>query len=271
MTVRILYAFLLRLHPRQFRERFGEEMMAIFDEARSFWLLGDAVLSLMRQWALRPQQQAVLASTAKPHGMFQTLDSYTPRRSALVHGAVLSAIFFCGLVFAATNGARPFKFLIGSPDPRSGVLSVTRSSIEPAVPDATVRIPAPAIDPWREFASRYFKIISVLGALDANHDYVISADEIAAAPEALRRLDLDGDGNLSAEECGLSGGPRAVFMRASPVLAALDTDHDSEISASEIRNAPAALMRLDLNGDGKLLPVEIAPDSVARKILLNQR
>ena len=60
-------------------------------------------------------------------------------------------------------------------------------------------------------------------------------------------------------------------MGANPVLAALDTDHDSEISASEIRNAPAALRRLDLNGDGKLLPVEIAPESVARKILMNRQ
>ena len=51
------------------------------------------------------------------------------------------------------------------------------------------------------------------------------------------------------------------------MLAALDTDHDAEISASEIRNAQAALKRLDLNGDGQLLPVEVAPDSEVRKIL----
>jgi len=56
-------------------------------------------------------------------------------------------------------------------------------------------------------------------------------------------------------------------MSYSPVLAALDTDHDTEISATEIQNAPAALKRLDLNGDGQLLPVEIAPESEVRKIL----
>jgi len=61
---------------------------------------------------------------------------------------------------------------------------------------------------------------------------------------------------------------RMIFMRVNPVLAALDTDHDSETSTSEIRNAAAALKRLDLDGDGRLLPVEIAPESVAREMLL---
>jgi hypothetical protein len=302
--MRILYAFLLRLHPRRFRERFTEEMLDVFEEARGTLgagrLMADAIVSLIRQWVSRPQPQPATGNTAELASgvpMFRTFERYTPRLAALLQGAVLSAIVFCALVFAAINGARPFKFLIGSPDPRSGVLSVTRSSIEPKTPDATVRVPPPAIDPWRNFASHYFKIIYVLDALDANHDYVISADEIAAAPAVLRRLDLNGDGKLTAEECGMCLGAgsfpgcrgeytvddehgrierspeeldrmRTIFMRVNPVLAALDTDHDSEISASEIRNALAALKRLDLNGDGLLLPVEIAPESVAREILL---
>ena len=299
--MRILYAFLLRLHPRRFRERFAEEMMAIFEEAASLRLLGDVLWSVVvqwcRQWAFRPQQQPVPASVLQTLSMFQTLDTYTPRRSALIQGGALSAILFWGLVFAATNGAHSLKFLIGSPNPRTEVLSVTRSSIEPAVPDATVRVPPPAIDRWLEWASKYFKIILVLNALDSNHDYVLFASEIAAAPAALRQLDLDGDGKLTAEECGHCIGAgsfpgcrgdngtvgdehghvewsgeqlerfQGIFMSYSPVLAALDTDHDTEISATEIQNAPAALKRLDLNGDGQLLPVEIAPESEVRKIL----
>jgi hypothetical protein len=273
MIMRFLYASLLRLHPRHFRDRFAEEMMSIFDEARSPWLLGDALLSLVRQWVFHPRQQPLPSSVRQASGMFRTLDTYAPRRSALVQGGALSAILFGALVFAATNGAHPLRFLIGSPDPRAGVLSLTRSSIEPAVADTVVRIPQRLTDPWYDFASHYFKIIHVLDALDVDHDYVISVSEIAAAPAALRRLDVNGDGKLSAEECGMSrnGGLGAVFMRSSPVLAALDTDGDAEISAKEIQNAPAALKQLDLNGDGKLLPVEIAPDSVAREILMRGR
>jgi DNA-binding MarR family transcriptional regulator len=47
VTMRILYAFLLRLHPRRFRERFAEEMMAIFEEAAS---LGFSATSCGRSW-----------------------------------------------------------------------------------------------------------------------------------------------------------------------------------------------------------------------------
>ena len=205
----------------------------------------------------------------------------------------MTVILFWAIAFAATQGGHPMEFQGGSPHAHSGFLTV--SELTP--PAAMRRVPAPGTDPWLDFASHYFKIIYVLRALDADHDYVISADEIAGAPAALRQLDLDGDGNLSAEEAGMClgdgslpgcggehpSGPetpgvvrsteqrehfRAVFMAANPVLSALDADHDSKISLSEIRNAPAALKRLDLNGDGKLLPVEVAPDSIAKDVLL---
>src|ERR1700761_7057563 len=53
---------------------------------------------------------------------------------------------------------------------------------------------------------------------------------------------------------------RASFMSRHPVLAALDADHDGVISTSEIRNAPAALLTLDRNLDGKLVESELRPD-----------
>lgn len=52
-TARLLYAWLLRLHPAEFRARFGDEMMAVFEQALEHEgaarLLADAVFSLGRQ------------------------------------------------------------------------------------------------------------------------------------------------------------------------------------------------------------------------------
>lgn len=49
-------------------------------------------------------------------------------------------------------------------------------------------------------------------------------------------------------------------MRVNPVIQALDTDKDGEISADEIAKAPAALKTLDKNGDGKLSAEELRPN-----------
>jgi Ca2+-binding EF-hand superfamily protein len=47
----------------------------------------------------------------------------------------------------------------------------------------------------------------ILSALDADQDGVISAQEIEAAPAALKKLDKDGDGKLSQEELRPGFGP----------------------------------------------------------------
>jgi hypothetical protein len=52
-----LYRALVWLHPSAFRLRFADEMLWIFAEAETAWgaaaLLGDAALSLLRQWLIR--------------------------------------------------------------------------------------------------------------------------------------------------------------------------------------------------------------------------
>jgi hypothetical protein len=57
MMVRVLYRWLVWLHPPAFRLRFGEEMLWIFDRATGTWgaasLAVDACASLSRQWLLR--------------------------------------------------------------------------------------------------------------------------------------------------------------------------------------------------------------------------
>jgi hypothetical protein len=53
---RSLYRCLLWLHPPDFRQRFAEEMLWIFDEAaQKDWtrLLADGLVSLVRQWVAR--------------------------------------------------------------------------------------------------------------------------------------------------------------------------------------------------------------------------
>jgi Ca2+-binding EF-hand superfamily protein len=126
------------------------------------------------------------------------------------------------------------------------------------------------------FANAYFRMIRVLDILDADHDWIISPWEIITAPAALRRLDRNHDGKLSPEECGfyLGANPkinldpqrvqreRLRFMRLNPVLAALGSDHDGEISVDEIKNSPAALRTLDQNRDGRLTPDEVLPDAL---------
>ena len=61
---------------------------------------------------------------------------------------------------------------------------------------------------------------------------------------------------------GFPGGPGgpAGFLRMLPVMGALDTDGDDEISASEIAEATAHLKKLDLNNDGKLSSEELRPN-----------
>ncbi len=105
------YCFLLRMHPPYFRQRFADEMLSIFDETAedatavdgamlhgklaALKLLIDGLLSLGRQWALRPdfwQQPARPAQDGIPH--FYSFESYKPRKGALIYGALSSVVTF---------------------------------------------------------------------------------------------------------------------------------------------------------------------------------
>ncbi|MBX3438313.1 MAG: hypothetical protein KF861_12540 [Planctomycetaceae bacterium] len=59
-------------------------------------------------------------------------------------------------------------------------------------------------------------------------------------------------------------GRRGFAPPPSPVMAALDTNKDGELSAEEIANASVALKSLDKNDDGKLTPDEVRPQFAFR-------
>lgn len=107
----------------------------------------------------------------------------------------------------------------------------------------------------------------VIAVLDANHDGVISADEIANASTALLTLDKNADGKLTQEELrpprpADAPPPPADAEKhhpANPVMLALDANGDGELSAAEIANAPTSLKSLDVNNDGKLTIDELRP------------
>ena len=130
--------------------------------------------------------------------------------------------------------------------------------------------------------------IKTLMEFDRNGDGKLSKEELPERMQGLlARGDADKDGFLTKEELkkmaeaqssagsgrpgegrmgerggrpegpgGREGGGRMV----TPAMAALDADGDGTISADEISNAPAALKKLDKNGDDKLTEDEVRPN-----------
>ncbi len=58
---------------------------------------------------------------------------------------------------------------------------------------------------------------------------------------------------------GGPGGPDGRPRTVSPLMEALDKNHDGLLDADEIKNAATALLKLDKNGDGKLTQEELRP------------
>ena len=90
--------------------------------------------------------------------------------------------------------------------------------------------------------------------LDTNHNGVIEAGEIANATEALKELDKNGDGQLTADEY-LGDGESTT----SPLVTILDINKNGVIDEKELAKASQSLRMLDKNMDGKLNPSEFRP------------
>ena len=129
---------------------------------------------------------------------------------------------------------------------------------------------------------------ALFAALDANHDGVISADEIANAPASLKTLLKNGATELKREDLrparrvatsnegtttdqsdgtgtkadAQAGGNANHFHRGphqNALFEALDTNHDGVISAEEIDQAPASLKTLLKNGATELKREDLRP------------
>lgn len=162
--------------------------------------------------------------------------------------------------------------------------------------DSRPRRPGPGGQPGEggaRFHQRVMMPPPLVGALDANKDGTISADEIANASAALKTLDKNNDGQITGDELrpprpegagqgpdGERRGPRPDGERKGPppgdrgegnfhppippMIGALDANKDKIISADEIANASAALKSLDKNGDGQLTMEELRPERPPR-------
>jgi D-alanyl-D-alanine carboxypeptidase len=113
---RVAYRCMVRLHPRAFREQFGEEMMWIFEEAVDthgmLHLLGDGMLSLARQWVLGPKPievpvtaAAVSASREPAWFAWEHINAAPSRLPAgrWLQGGLTALALFAGVSLAVTQ------------------------------------------------------------------------------------------------------------------------------------------------------------------------
>jgi hypothetical protein len=280
--LRWLYIHLIWLHPAPFRRQFGDDMLDDFDRvanAARLRYLADGVASLARQWLLRPEFRHPEAPAAMPETLlgtvavplFQTIETYKPRPAALLHGGFLGILWIlAAVVLIGKGGGGAAPFLLGMHFSRPGLLPFDRNSVAAGDLGTTVKPGPDPFEAWLKLARPYFASMPVLRSLDTDRDYALSPWEIGNAPAALRKLDTRHEGKVTAGECGLHIDPNSVpapvavqlrrqFMGYHPVLAALDADHDGEISAWEIDRAAAALKKLDRNRDGYLTADELLP------------
>ena len=108
-----------------------------------------------------------------------------------------------------------------------------------------------------------FRAVSPGGtSLASDQDYIhtkvlVAAIALAGSAACLIAQNEGGPGP-GPRGPGGPGGPGGRRM-PPPLVGALDANHDGTIDATEIDNAPAALRKLDKNGDGKLTMEELGP------------
>ncbi len=266
-----IYRALIKLHPTDFRERFGGEMMSIFEASSAARprLIADAFLSLARQRFLRADYRTEPVPAAEGTMFLVFPEELTLPGLLWMAGFALSIICFAVAGFLISHGGNGGGVIVGSHSSSDSGLRIEALPASGHLDTDIDARPAEILDTFtgRAMVGGFYRSIRVLGALDLNHDFVLSADEIANAPAALRSLDRNHDGVLQEAECvrerpDLEADP----MRSSPALAALDLDHDGILSAKEIRRAASSLDVLDKDHNGRLTPEELLSPAQLRQI-----
>lgn len=274
-----VHRVLIFAYPAEFRRRYGHEIAQVFrDRCRYVFRtqgpsgmlrlaaegLADWLIAVFHERiaSMQPEMQTARPTGFTPDGIpvFYTCGGEMPRPGALIHGGILAMAAFATVIFLIGQGGSHGRLLIGSHHPSRSHLLRAASTAAPADLTTEVKVKAYPDEPPQP---AYFRFLLVLAALDSNRDGIISAAEITHASDAIWRLDANHDGKLTAEECGArlptSG---LAFMQIHPVLAALDSDHNGEISSREIGRAAAVLGTLDRDGSGDLTEDEVRPDAV---------
>lgn len=163
--LRHLYRCALRLHPPEFRRRFGEEMLSIYDQSAgrcaSVRLLLDAIASVARQWIFRPEFRLQTCPSSAPQRSvdgipsFSSLDPFRPHTSAMIHGTVISITLFCVTCFAIRYSwihvlqiqipevqFEPPRWVPSNPGVSSSANKLPVSAIEMHSPPASTSLPS---------------------------------------------------------------------------------------------------------------------------------
>ena len=270
--LRAIYILLLRLHPDRFRREFAEEMLWIFDQTRNTVTavthLRDVFQSLATQWIFRSElsDEPALAGMSGPAPdrvpVFYISDSEIPPPSALANGLLGSLIVFGLASFAMMHSGGPGRLLTFSSNefhegaPGNGGDKAPVPSRRPSSPGtsgqpagATASGPLAKTNPPASQAP------------PPDSPPVMVPQEFALLPPPPPGADLAGPQSPPASIVGLQDPHTMVlkkisdpkeFFRSSPVLDALDADHDGRIAPEEIINAPKRLAAVDKNHDGRL-------------------
>jgi uncharacterized protein (TIGR03435 family) len=108
--LRIIYIWLIRLHPPYFRKRFADEMLFIFGQESgwlaAFRMVADGAWSLLRQWTVRHEfwREPDLKIASESGPSFRTLDDTELPKGAWFKGIALSASVFCVFWLAIVFG-----------------------------------------------------------------------------------------------------------------------------------------------------------------------